>query len=1848
MANLHFEITGSSAQLEQTFNHVRQATQQLSRDMEQSGASIEDMFARIKNAAAMAAAGFSAQQLVRQVAQVRGEFQQLEMAFKTMLGSESQADALMQQMVQTAATTPFDLQGVANGAKSLLAYGLEADKVNDTLIRLGDIAAGLSIPLNDIVYLYGTTMVQGRLYTQDLNQFTGRGIPIIGELAKQFGVAESEVKDLVTAGKVGFPEVQKAIESLTNEGGKFGGLMSAQSQTIAGQKANLEDAIDMMFNEIGEQVQDEISGSIEIVGKLVENWQTVAKSILPVITAIGTYKTTMLIVSSAQRQQAAEQSAAHAKRIAELNEEAQKLKEQAYAKRDLLDEVNGVSSPVSDKAKAASRSTEEDTAAAGKKLAEQETINAALDAEIAKRTQIAQQELAEATQLHDDAVAQVDITDQDNIKAQEALDIAKKNKEQADAKVKAAEEYLNTVKETADIEGGDDAADRMASAGYDLEISKREQAAAATELETAAETANSAEKKLNEAVTAEQAAATEMNTAQKRVNTLSTAQNTTVEASNTTVENVGTAAKIRSTIATAANTLATKVSTTAQLLYRGAIQSVTNAWNSMKVAMSTNPIGMIITALTTAISLFYTFKDSTDEATEAEQHFGEEAAKTLSNINTLYAVVNSAEKSSQTYKQAMKELTGICEQYGLQLDKEKDLLDQVNEARTTLNYLIAQEGVERQHANNLSNIQKKYEEELKDIQEDIADEIGSDNDANNKKIAGMITQALDAHLNDLQAARQKLEDAKEYMETHNGNGQKEVNEAYKEYYDIINKVNEATIQFAKDNGVQTESWEDLIRPLQNASAKYLDLHASTQKAVDMEEDFYAANKQAAEGLDNLSASEQLAARKAQAAKTSVADLNSEISNLIKDYGYNIIDFEVRLKKDGVPQWMKDYLNLGAKKNTQADLDRAKERELYYTNLAKKAKGYKGVNRVDTKTGKKSYISTEDVTYNAWLYGQAAQQIQKNIDAQKKTTPKDKTKKTKSGKTAAEKQAETDKKLSDLNRKNAQKEAEERLKYQNQAEQTRIDQIADAAEKEREQRNLDHKKALQDIQKEKQDLINANIEKEKALFEADYRNKDKDFYKSQQYTDASQLTVEQQTYIDNKTASENADYAKQLDERKKAETTAMRDFLKQYGDYQQQRLAITQEYSEKIEAAETQGDRLKLQKEMEKALSDLDFSHFQKGIDWENVFNGLDTISLQHLKRLKEQLRDALSAGDITAENAKIISGKIDEIDSQIAQRQNVWRQLFGIENPALEERNRLIREATQAQEELNQAQQQYNAALTEKSSAQIAIAGYLNSNGITGVSAGSLKSADASSFTSQLEALGIETETITSLFARLASAEQDVIKAQDNAQDAQDKSDNANEKKNEWQKKLSNAVSPITSTIDTVGANLQSASELMDMLNLGDSAVGKGISDLSEASQYASQGLKSLASGDVIGAVKGVVGTIKSLGNSLSSFFGFSWNGSNAKEVAETTERLTESNEALGKSIDGLKDEIEEYNGAKAVQAGDEALKAQQQVNEQTMEILKTQMGYHGAHHSNAYYWNLSSSDYAEMNKALAEYAAKNPNAETKTDTANSLADIYELTPEQMDYIRSHNVELWQSMLSQGEYDKSEYWEAYADLAGEIEEITDSVKEKITQTSFDSLRSSFVDSLADMSSDAEDFSDDFSEQLFKAVLNARIGDLLDDELQEFYDKWAEYGNDGLSTGEIAELSDWYDQIVQKGLEIRDQAAEITGYDAVSEKQQSGESKSWEGMSQDDASELNGRFTALQIAGESIQQSNTQIAQGILMTMNFVQYLTLSADQLNVLAIERNDYLNTIATLTKKYFASYDSHLANIETNTNKL
>lgn len=298
MGTLKFDITGDNTSVLKAFRGIQEGVSQTARVVEQQGQSIEDVFNRIKSVASVAFAGFTAKEIISTLGTVRGEFQQFEIAFETMLGSGQKAKAMISDLAKLAATTPFDMKGVVNGAKQLLAYGFAANEITDTMRRLGDVSAGLGLNLQDLTWLYGTTMVQGRLFTRDLMQFTGRGIPLTEELAKQFGVTKDKVSELVTAGKVGFPEVKKAIESLTNEGGKFGGLMEKQSHSITGQISNIKDTIEMAINDLGTQTEGLMNDALDITSTVIDHWKEIGEVILAAASAIGLYKAMALSVAA--------------------------------------------------------------------------------------------------------------------------------------------------------------------------------------------------------------------------------------------------------------------------------------------------------------------------------------------------------------------------------------------------------------------------------------------------------------------------------------------------------------------------------------------------------------------------------------------------------------------------------------------------------------------------------------------------------------------------------------------------------------------------------------------------------------------------------------------------------------------------------------------------------------------------------------------------------------------------------------------------------------------------------------------------------------------------------------------------------------------------------------------------------------------------------------------------------------------------------------------------------------------------------------------------------------------------------------------------------------------------------------------------------------------------------------------------------------------------------------------------------------------------------------------------------------------------------------------------------------
>lgn len=304
MPSLKFDAVIETAKVISGFKDIQNAVHNTAETVKSEGESIEDVINKIKNAANIAIGGWSIGKFVNQMMRVRGQFQQTEMAFKTMLQSEEKANDLMQQMIHTAAITPFGVEDVTEGAKQLLAFNVAAEDVNDTLIRLGDVAAGMGVSLSEMVMLYGTTIAKGKMDTMDLYQFLNRGIPIADELAKVMGLdvnnAIAEVKEQLTAGKVTSDIFIKAMQNMTSEGSKFGGMMKAQSKTITGQISNIEDAIEQMFNELGRSQEGIINTGLDAVSTIVENWRKVGEVVMVAATAYGTYKAVLMAVSALQ------------------------------------------------------------------------------------------------------------------------------------------------------------------------------------------------------------------------------------------------------------------------------------------------------------------------------------------------------------------------------------------------------------------------------------------------------------------------------------------------------------------------------------------------------------------------------------------------------------------------------------------------------------------------------------------------------------------------------------------------------------------------------------------------------------------------------------------------------------------------------------------------------------------------------------------------------------------------------------------------------------------------------------------------------------------------------------------------------------------------------------------------------------------------------------------------------------------------------------------------------------------------------------------------------------------------------------------------------------------------------------------------------------------------------------------------------------------------------------------------------------------------------------------------------------------------------------------------------------
>lgn len=653
--------------------------------------------------------------LLTSIVQVRGQFQQLEIAFETMLGSKSKAHALMQQMEETAAKTPFDLDGVANGAKQLLAYGESADKVNDTLVRLGNIASGLSLPLNDIVYLYGTTMVQGRLYAADVRQFTGRGIPLVKELAKMYGVTADEINNMVSAGKIGFPDVQKVLNKLTDEGGQFYNLMEKQSKSLTGMISNLGDTWDQVQDHLGEQNQDLFAGAINAAGYFLEHLEDILKMVKAVAIAYGSYRAALVLNTIATKGFTG---------VALINNTVEQSKIALLKVRaTLTGEVAAQTAAMTaaEKAHVASLQAEltAEEQANLKKTLRIQAITALLTTE--QKQYLSNLNLTTSSQRYEAAAMGV-------LSVEQKMSLQKTELNAKSATYRAALEKEVLAKRKATEATLEQQRAEVKASYAKLEAAKNAAIASAQSVEAAKYEVYWAEKSGD---------ATKIETAQKR---LATAQDQAAASRKaalaaqtqfyTEKKNLETTASKASTAATAADNAAKE----AQVVVTGTATAATNTFTlavkNLWKAFKANPLGWIITLAGIAYSAFEMLKGSEEETDTITQQLTEHTRKASDEFNAQAAKIDALEAqihdenlSNSKKIELIGQLKAIIPGYNAELSKEGKIINENTAAITAyltqlekqIKLKAAQEDLEAAYKKKrqLEKQQKKQEQEAK-------------------------------------------------------------------------------------------------------------------------------------------------------------------------------------------------------------------------------------------------------------------------------------------------------------------------------------------------------------------------------------------------------------------------------------------------------------------------------------------------------------------------------------------------------------------------------------------------------------------------------------------------------------------------------------------------------------------------------------------------------------------------------------------------------------------------------------------------------------------------------------------------------------------------------------------------------------------------------------------------------------------------------------------------------------------------------------------------------------------------------------------------------------------------------
>lgn len=648
--------------------------------------------------------------LVQSIVQVRGQFQQLELAFNTMLRSTEKSQVLMSQLVDTAAKTPFDLTSIAQGAKQMLAFGSNVGSVVDEIVMLGNVASGVSAPLGDLIYLYGTLRSQGRAYTVDIRQFAGRGIPIYEELGKVLNVDRQELNKLVTEGKVGFPEVEKAFKNMTSEGGIYFNLMQEQSKSLTGMLSNLGDAWDSALNKIGKDNEDLFAGAIQGAIDLVENMDEIIRIVQAVTIAYGSYKAAIMLNTLATKGYTG---------VALIDNTVKQ------AKIALLKAEATITGQTAAQTKAMTAVQQAHVAALQKELTAEEQANLVKKLRIATIQQLLtaqQQEYLSnlnltASSANYEAVAtsvltveQREALSKTDLSAKSAVyraaleqEVAAKQRNTAATleamrtDVKAAAQKVESAKQTAVS-----AMQATEMARYELYWAR--QAGDATRIATAEKKLEAAQDNQSAARKAALAAQTDFYTKRKQLEATATRQ------------------------ATAASVADTAAKTT-QGAITTALTSITNkatlAMKSLWLAMKSNPIGWILSLVGMLISALTLFKSSEEEATDAMGEFQDTTKKQIDNLDLLFAILRNTEKGTKTHGDAIRKINAICKEYNKTLLDENATIDQQKLKYAELTAAIQQTTAEKIKAKYVEQELQEYLEKSDENYDNFIKRLGN-------------------------------------------------------------------------------------------------------------------------------------------------------------------------------------------------------------------------------------------------------------------------------------------------------------------------------------------------------------------------------------------------------------------------------------------------------------------------------------------------------------------------------------------------------------------------------------------------------------------------------------------------------------------------------------------------------------------------------------------------------------------------------------------------------------------------------------------------------------------------------------------------------------------------------------------------------------------------------------------------------------------------------------------------------------------------------------------------------------------------------------------------------------------